>query len=81
MEPVKSLYTDNYEVLTDDGMKVSKELYAAISPIIEKYANEGCSVRDLSHIALHELMLIEAIVRLRLTIDIRKAEENAKRKI
>lgn len=56
MEPLKSLYND-WEVTTNEGNALYREIHAAIEPIMRRMAEAGYRIRDvaqLTHSAVSE---------------------------
>ena len=60
------LYNDNgCETLTDKGCEISSMVRNALEPIILRAVNEGLSLRDFTSIALEEIIIVSAEMRVR----------------
>lgn len=60
---VKHLFNPENERYTTEALALSKEVFEAIKPIVDKYADQGYSVRDIASI-VHSEVDIATILRI-----------------
>ncbi|USV41120.1 hypothetical protein [Xanthomonas phage BUDD] len=60
---VKRLFHPENERYTPEALDLSQEVFAAIKPIVDKYADQGYSVREIASI-VHSEVDIATILRI-----------------
>jgi len=76
----KSLFYEEWESLNEAGEEVSDEIRAALRPIVYKHVTNGIKTIDIEHIAMSEINIMCAEMRLRRSMDKRKRKKTLRKK-
>jgi hypothetical protein len=78
MEPLKSLYND-WEVTTDEGNALYREIYAAIEPVMKRMAEAGYRIREVAQLTHSAVSEQEAYLCLSRNMDAHRRGERPKK--
>ena len=74
---MKRLYTDEYEVHTDDGNEFCREVEKSLYPIVKKWVDNGYSVREILSSLVMSSTAITSELALKRAMNKRKENKRA----
>jgi hypothetical protein len=53
---------------TPEGIELNMRVKHMLTPLISEYIEQGCSPRDITHIIIHNLMILESSIVISMTL-------------